>query len=96
MTDELHCPWCGTEVEQREHPYGTTPYICPNKNCEFCWIPMPIEIWQALIDGKKAQDALKVALGQLNRLSIFGENAVRAACKTTLEKITSITKQENE
>lgn len=54
MTDKLHCPFCGAELLGNM----TTPY-CPNPSCNHFRFPMASEIWQALIDGKKAQNMLK-------------------------------------
>lgn len=50
----MKCPFCGVELLGNM----TTPY-CPNPSCKHWSFPMSSEIWQALIDGKKAQDALK-------------------------------------
>jgi Skp family chaperone for outer membrane proteins len=50
----MKCPYCGAEL------FGnmTTPY-CPNSNCIVPSFPLPAEIWQDLIDGKKAQHQLR-------------------------------------
>lgn len=61
MTDKLHCPFCGEELDKQinldEH------YACLNtENCEFSFMVLPKKWWQALIDGKAAQDALKFAV----------------------------------
>lgn len=60
MTDKLHCPFCGEELDKQinldEH------YACLNtENCEFSFMVLPKKWWQALIDGKAAQNVLKVA-----------------------------------
>lgn len=75
MTDKLHCPWCETEL----HPCSPYSSICPNAHCKGPIVGvMSNSIWQALIDGKKAQDALKVA-----------DNKVKIA-KTALSDIKNI------
>lgn len=55
MTNKLKCPFCGVEL-------GKVPnclmFCCRNKACRFSRECMEIQVWQALIDGKKAQDAL--------------------------------------
>lgn len=33
--------------------------VCPNKSCQYYGIKIPEGIWQALIDGKKAQRQLR-------------------------------------
>lgn len=58
MTNNLKCPFCGAELDKQikldEH------YACLNtENCEFSFMVLPKKLWQALIDGKAAQDALK-------------------------------------
>lgn len=62
MTDKLKCPFCGAELVGHEDAYGNISDIwfdCPNEECEHAWTTFRFDIWQALIDGKKAQDALK-------------------------------------
>lgn len=50
----MKCPYCNAEL------FGnmTTPY-CHNSNCVVPSFPLPVEIWQDLIDGKKAQRQLR-------------------------------------
>lgn len=62
MTDKLHCPFCGMELERCSYLSKgiTNPvFVCRNRKCKFVDKIIDSEIWQALIDGKKAQDALK-------------------------------------
>lgn len=97
MTDKLHCPFCGAELKRSVFMIAS----CPNENCKIPECKLPIYIWDALMDGKKAQDALNYAR---NRLDLFANKAYglkRPTIKTVerlaneaLEKITSITKQE--
>lgn len=54
----MKCPYCNSEFFQY---YNTL--MCTNFECEFHHVPIPIKIWQDLIDGKKAQDAL-IACGK--------------------------------
>ena len=57
MTDKLKCCFCGSELEQC---FENMPDLaCSNYECDYATIPLPPKIWQALIAGKKAQDALK-------------------------------------
>lgn len=58
MTEKLKCPFCGEKLQT----YTMTPgriLICVNKGCPVDSVVMKRIVWQALIDGKKAQDALK-------------------------------------
>lgn len=68
MTDKLKCPFCGEELAPHIDEWKSIRklFICNNTGC-FCWgQPMLLEIWQVLIDGKKAQDSLK-EISRLNQ-----------------------------
>lgn len=59
MSNNLKCPFCGAELEK--HGGGDFPPVwqCDNIDChETQHLYGSYEIWQALIDGKAAQDAL--------------------------------------
>lgn len=60
MTEILKCPFCGSELE---NACAQVIYFCPNDECHKAkdWYASK-QVWQALIDGKKAQDALDVAV----------------------------------
>lgn len=95
MTDKLHCPFCGVELDKQI--YLDEHYACQNtENCQFSFMVLPKRWWQALIDGKKAQDALKVAtdfIGFVNT-SRHADGALAAMAICKLNEITSITKGE--
>lgn len=57
MPGTLHCPFCGSELK---NACAQVIYFCPNDKCHKAkdWYASK-QVWQALIDGKKAQDALK-------------------------------------
>ena len=63
MIENLKCPFCGTELIPQNDIENTEPIRanCINPHCTWFIWSFPWEIWQALIDGKKAQDALKEA-----------------------------------
>lgn len=70
MTDKLKCPFCGEELAPHIDEWKSIRklFICNNTGC-FCWgQPTLLEIWQALIDGKKAQDALNRAISEITDL----------------------------
>lgn len=61
MTDKLKCPFCGAELQKVDNSIPTV-YECPMMCCkESENLVGTLDMWQAIIDGKKAQDALKVA-----------------------------------
>lgn len=57
MTENLKCPFCGSELE---NACAQVIYFCANDECNKAkdWYASK-QVWQALIDGKKARDALK-------------------------------------
>lgn len=69
MTDKLKCCFCGAELEddwyEYENGHGDTEYAksgllkCSDWDCRGYKLKLEPEIWQALIDGKKAQDAIE-------------------------------------
>lgn len=54
MTDNLKCPFCGAELLG-----SLNEKYCTNRECEHYMRTIPTSIWQALIDGKKAQRQLR-------------------------------------
>lgn len=63
MTDKLHCPFCGMELKTDVNllGYSTKYWYCENTSCAHLKDSMREDVWQALIDGKAAQNVLKVA-----------------------------------
>lgn len=62
MTDKLKCPFCGEELEKCSYLSKgiTNPvFVSRNRKCKFANKIIDSEIWQALIDGKKAQRQLR-------------------------------------
>lgn len=57
MTKKLKCAFCGAELRELKEAGTVVGLFCPN-HCK-TRVAMDEEIWQALIAGKKAQDALK-------------------------------------
>lgn len=56
----VKCPFCGVELEDDIFYAGRKFYSCTNPNCKINdWGGCSEQILQALIEGKKAQDALK-------------------------------------
>lgn len=88
MTNNLKCPFCGAELDKQikldEH------YACLNtENCEFSFMVLPKKWWQALIDGKAAQDALKKARE-------LYESLAREYCETLDDYKTVYSRKSNE
>ena len=57
MTEKLKCPFCGNELRELKEAGTVVGLFCPN-HCK-TRVAMDKEIWQALIDGKKAQRQLR-------------------------------------
>lgn len=71
MTDKLKCPFCGAELTINQHPFdGCVKAQCINIACRYATWTFPLEIWQLIIDGKKAQEALKVARNLYQELAL--------------------------
>lgn len=95
MTDKLHCPFCGEEIKIAGE--RTTIMSCFNGDCYGSGLYGEEAMWKALIDGKKAQDALKELKSYYDVCKKGHEKGEdidwRALIETTVDKITSITKQ---
>ena len=97
MTDKLHCPFCGAEFDIMK---GISDSVL---GCPKCKHIATIGVQEALIDGKKVQEALKVAIDTLCKIDTFncsGKGLIETAAgmvsiaNSALYEITSITKQE--
>lgn len=107
MTDKLKCPFCGAELEDDWYEYengrGDTEYAksgllkCPDWDCRGYKLKLEPEIWQALIVGKKAQDALKEIVNffdtECGKDDMYFYNLIEDNIAKYRE-ITSITKRE--
>lgn len=98
MTEKLKCPFCNAELRTNMLDQPVMWY-CPN-HCIGSYEP---KVWQALIAGKKAQVALKVAIDALSKIDTFdchGKGAMEIIARMAsiangaLYEITSITKQD--
>lgn len=98
MTDKLKCPFCNADLIVHTDEQMA---VCRNPNCKYDRWHFPLEIWQAIIDGKKAQDALNVAIDALSKIDTFncpGKGLIETAAgmvsiaNRALYEITSITK----
>ena len=56
MTDSMKCPFCNADLIVHTDEQMA---VCRNPNCKYDGWHFPLEIWQALIDGKKAQNAIQ-------------------------------------
>lgn len=64
MTDKLKCCFCGSEFDIMK---GISDSVL---GCPKCKHIATIGVWEALIDGKKTQDALKVARNLYQELAL--------------------------
>lgn len=99
MKNNLKCPFCGMELKTDVNllGYSTKYWYCENTSCAHLKDSMREDVWQALIDGKKAQDALKVAHKSLLSIAYSGRAEaplLRTRAKKSLKEITLITTQE--
>lgn len=96
MTDKLYCPWCGDELIFAHKLKGIQTCVCRNPTCKYDGYHFPVEVIQQLIDGKKAQDALKVATNYIKwTIDTFEKGLDREADiggygEIVLEKISKI------
>ena len=67
MTNNLKCPFCGKKLFYDEQD---DIYRCMKFGCVMDYEGGTEQLWQALIDGKAAQDALKKARELYNSLAI--------------------------
>ena len=110
MTDSMKCPFCNADLIVHTDKQMA---VCRNPKCKYDGWHFPVEIIQRMIDGKKAQDALKVARNLYQDLALaycemvddyrttYGrlktpEQEAQEYMQEYDEKISSITKQENE
>lgn len=101
MTDKLKCPFCGAELKKEmAGDIETGRLVCCTKNCPCIDQNLFPDVWELLTTGKRAQDALKVAINALKYVEKHEEddypNDVHYRIDLALRRITSITKQENE
>lgn len=103
MTDKLKCPFCGAELTINLRPFdGCVKARCVNADCRYAEWTFPLEIWQLIIDSKKAQDALKVATEKLTDIELivvrngvfsgFEKMRIKQDVKDAINEILSITK----
>lgn len=102
MTDKLHCPFCGAELKKEmAGDIETGRLVCCTKNCPVIDQNLFPDVWELLTTGKRAQDALKVAINALKYVEKHEEddypNDVHYRIDLALRRITSITtRNENE
>lgn len=98
MTDKLKCPFCQQELIRE----GMNHWWCScNIEHQGKELYGTTALWQALIDGKKAQDALKVAVDALNDIvsehegldgEIYACSGIASRALIKINEITSTTK----
>lgn len=72
MTNNLKCPFCGAELENEMALFcgfesETGRMLCSNQKCMWHQQTLELDVWQALIDGKKAQEALVNIVDEIDR-----------------------------
>lgn len=71
MTSKLKCPFCGEQLFVGGAFLDSQYAKCTNPVCKHSIGVMPVEIWQTIIDGKKAQKDLAVAKDFLQKIRMF-------------------------
>lgn len=93
MAEKLKCPFCGTELQH----WGEDFLYCENLGCPMSpQIELPISIWQALIDGKKAQEDLECMKHNYSVVSEQKEIAYQNYLKITDDLQTQLQKVQDE
>lgn len=60
MKNKLKCPFCGAELVSDPEYLDSEHFHCENEECIFpSGVELHSSVWKKMIDGKKAQDALK-------------------------------------
>ena len=110
MTEKPKCPFCGYKLnESYDSDENIVGYFCANPHCRIKADVLEPYVWQALISGKKAQDALKgieIRVATIRgcvqdgytQLGERNRNIFIALelFKDLIKEITSITKQEKQ
>lgn len=97
MKNNLKCPFCGAELEKEQG--SERWWYCVNAKCVHKYTTTHETIWQALIDGKAAQDALDKCqsfIGELVRYHLEPGTPENKKGNELLKGIASITTQEKE
>lgn len=58
MTDKLHCPFCGAELEKEQG--SERWWYCVNAKCVHKYTTTHETIWQAIIDGKAVAGRVEI------------------------------------
>ena len=88
MTSKLKCPFCGERLFVGGAFLDTQYAKCPNPGCKHSIGVMPVEIWQTIIDGKKAQKDLEIATKALEEIAKehTGTDGKLYACSFTAQQ----------
>ena len=98
MTNNLKCHFCGAELTGWREKHLGEFWACGNYECPaFGKLKGNFGMWQAIIDGKAAQDALKEIKETVDEFkdSEFSED-MRDCVRSVSRIIASITTQEKE
>lgn len=75
----MKCPYCGEILDfvcDEDGKPDIKHYFCPNSQCELFLENVPKNIIDDLITGKKAQDALKVAIKGIKEIESDNERGL--------------------
>lgn len=75
MTDKLHCPFCGAELEEFGGSDFPLLHYCDNTNCNLYHIMGQYTLWQALIQAKQDLEIAKYYVKGISEMVInSGDN----------------------
>lgn len=95
MTSKLTCPYCNSELEHEMYMVWpgkedeTGRLCCPNSKCSCHCQALEPDIYELLSEGKKAREALEIAIEGLISITASGfiHETLQETAAKTLDKI---------
>lgn len=98
----MKCPYCNSELEPETYialpgkEDETGRLCCPNPKCSCHCQALEPDIYELLSEGKKAQEALEIAIAWLTAITASGfiHETLQETASKALDKIDEIMKQD--